>query len=64
MKIVADFFFLNFFTCNMFFVTCDNIIKKKKIRRRVWIIIKLIFFINLEIMGEEDKKKKNYMYFF
>ena len=48
----------------MFFVTCDNIIKKKKIRRRVWIIIKLIFFINLEIMGEEDKKKKNYMYFF
>ena len=49
----------------MFFVTCDNIIKKKKIRRRVWIIIKLIFFINLEIMGEEDKeKKKLYVFFF
>ena len=31
MKIVADFFFLNFFTCNMFFVKCDNIIKKKRL---------------------------------
>ena len=27
-------------------------------KKRIWIVIKLRFFINLEIIGEEDKKKK------
>ena len=39
-----------------------NQIKKKQIKKRIWIVIKLRFnFINLEIIGEEDKKK-NYIY--
>ena len=33
-----------------------NQIKKNKMKKRIWIVIKLIFLINLEIIGEEDKK--------
>ena len=39
-------------------------IKKKQMKKRIWIVIKLRFFINLEIIEEEDKKKKLYLFFF
>ena len=32
-------------------------------KKRIWIVIKLRFFINLEIIEEEDKKKKLYLFF-
>ena len=35
-------------------------LNNKRIRRRIWIVIQ---FINLEIIGEEDKNKKNYIFF-
>ena len=38
-------------------------IKKKQMKKRIWIVIKLRFFINLEIIEEEDKKKKLYLFF-
>ena len=31
-------------------------------KKRIWIVIKLRFFINLEIIEEEDKKKKLYLF--
>ena len=32
-------------------------------KKRIWIVIKLRFFINLEIIEEADKKKKLYLFF-
>ena len=34
-------------------------LNNKRIRWRIWIVIQ---FINLEIIGEEDKNKKNYSF--
>ena len=35
-----------------------NQIKKKQMKKRIWIAIKYKIFIHLKIRGEEDKKKK------